>query len=207
MLYDIPVQRCNMPTSRTPCPWIGLLILLADPILPDHCFPPDVPSGEQQRCLSSFCTLSLDTRCSLSTTADITTCYRVGVVVVASFPKACDVLLGIPGCLLDLFSPHKGTENSNSNISKISWTTSFVSRKYMERTSFFKLSRCWLFGTFLPDNENAGGSAICIHRDLLPEEAIVTHVVTGQGRDHPVNIRSGRHSLVFVNVHFEPELP
>ena len=40
-----------------------------------------------------------------------------GMVVVASFPKACDVLFGIPGGLLDLFSPDKGTENSNSNIS------------------------------------------------------------------------------------------
>ena len=63
-----------------------------------------------------------------------------------------------------------------------------------------------LFGTFLLDNENAGGSAICIHRDLLPEEAIVTHVVTSQSRDHLVNIRTGRHSLVIVNLHFEPEL-
>ena len=63
-----------------------------------------------------------------------------------------------------------------------------------------------LFGTFLPDNENAGGSAICIHRNLLSEDAIVTHVVTCQGRDHLVNIRSGQHSLVIVNVHFEPEL-
>ena len=62
-----------------------------------------------------------------------------------------------------------------------------------------------LFGSFLPDNENAGGSAICIDRDLLPEEAIATHVVTCQGRDHLVNIRSGRHNLVIVNVHFEPE--
>ena len=43
-------------------------------------------------------------------------------------------------------------------------------------------------GTFIPDNENAGGSAICIHRDLLPEEAIVSHVVTCQGPDHLVNI-------------------
>ena len=63
-----------------------------------------------------------------------------------------------------------------------------------------------LFGTFLPDNENAGGSAICIHRDFLPEDAIVTHVGTCQGRDHLVNILSGRHSLVIVNVDFEPEL-
>ena len=60
-------------------------------------------------------------------------------------------------------------------------------------------------GTFLPVGENAGGSTICIHRDLLPEEAIVTHLVTCHGRDHLVNIQSGRHNLVIVNVHFEPE--
>ena len=63
-----------------------------------------------------------------------------------------------------------------------------------------------LFGTFLPDNENAGGSAICILRNLLPDDVIVTHVVTCQGRDHLLNIRSERHSLVIVDVHFEPEL-
>ena len=63
-----------------------------------------------------------------------------------------------------------------------------------------------LFGTFLPDNEKAGGSAICIRKELLPEEAIVTHLVTCHGRDHLVNIQSDRHSLVNVNVHFEPDL-
>ena len=62
------------------------------------------------------------------------------------------------------------------------------------------------FGAFLPDNENAGGSAICIHRDLLLEEAIVTHLVTCHGRDHLVNIKSGRHNFVIVNVHLETEL-
>ena len=61
-------------------------------------------------------------------------------------------------------------------------------------------------GTFFHGNENAGGSAICIHRDLPPEEAIVTHMITCQGRDHNVNIQSGRQSLVIVIVHFEPEL-
>ena len=34
--------------------------------------------------------------------------------------------------------------------------------------------RLKFFGTFIPGNENAGGSAICIHKDLLPEDAIVT---------------------------------
>ena len=49
-------------------------------------------------------------------------------------------------------------------------------------------------------SENAGGSTISIRRDILLEEAIVTHLVTGHGRDHLVNIQSGRHNLVVVNV-------
>ena len=61
-------------------------------------------------------------------------------------------------------------------------------------------------GTFAPGNENAGGSAICIHRDILPEEAVVSHLITCQGRDHIVSVQSGRHNLVIVNVHFEPEV-
>ena len=35
-----------------------------------------------------------------------------------------------------------------------------------------------LIGMLIPGNENAGGSAICIHKDLLPEDAIVTHMIT-----------------------------
>ena len=103
---------------------------------------------------------------------------------------------------LDLFSPNRRTESSNSNISRSSLTptTSYVSRRCMERTSISRLFRCWLrelcfFGTFTPENEDAGGSAICIHSD-----------VACHGRDHLVNIQSGRHNLVIVNVHFEPEL-
>ena len=53
---------------------------------------------------------------------------------------------------------------------------------------------------------NAGGSAICIREDLLPDDAVVTHVITCQGRDHIVNVRSGYRSIVVVNVHSEPEL-
>ena len=55
------------------------------------------------------------------------------------------------------------------------------------------------FGTFILERKR-GGSTICIHRDILLEEAIVTHLVTGHGRDHLVNIQSGRHKLVVVNV-------
>ena len=59
-----------------------------------------------------------------------------------------------------------------------------------------------IFGTFFPENQNAIRSAVCIHKDLVPEEAIVTHLVTCQGRDHIVHIQSGKQSLVIVNVHF-----
>ena len=59
---------------------------------------------------------------------------------------------------------------------------------------------------FLPKNAKTGGSAICVHKDLLPDEAMVTQVVSCQGRDHIVSIRAGCRSLVVVDVHFEPEL-
>ena len=81
----------------------------------------------------------------------------------------------------------------------------------MERDEFLQViqvvaPRFRLFGTILPDNVKAGGSAICIHWDLLLDEAIVTHFITCHGRVHLVNIRTERHSLLIVNVHFEPEL-
>ena len=66
--------------------------------------------------------------------------------------------------------------------------------------------RFQLYGTFIPGNANSGGSALCIHKDLLLDDAVVTHVVTCQGRDQIVNARSGCQILVVVNVHFEPEL-
>ena len=67
-------------------------------------------------------------------------------------------------------------------------------------------SRFLFFGTFIPGNENAGGSAICIHKDLLTDKATVTHIVTCPGRDHIVSIQSERTKLVMAKFHFEPEL-
>ena len=55
------------------------------------------------------------------------------------------------------------------------------------------------FGTFIPGNDNAGGSAICNHKELLLEDAIVTHMITCQGRDHIVSVQSGRQSLVICH--------
>ena len=78
-----------------------------------------------------------------------------GMDVALSFPKACDdVLLGTPGVSLDLFSSNRRTESSNSDISRDSLTptTFYVSKRCMERTSIFRLFRCWLrdFGSLVP---------------------------------------------------------
>ena len=138
---------------------------------------------------------------------------QCGTGAAPSFPRVYVVLLGTPWALLDLFSPDKGTGNPNSNISKklLDHNNIICLQEVHGKDQFLQAIQVLapqfrLFGTFLPANENAGGSAICIHRDLLPEEAIVTHSVSCHGRDHLVNIRSERHSLVIVNVHFEPEL-
>ena len=66
--------------------------------------------------------------------------------------------------------------------------------------------RFQLFGTIIPGNENAGGTASCIHKDLLPDDATVTHFVTCPRRGHTVSIQSDWTKLVIVSVHFEPEL-
>ena len=102
--------------QEDPCPWTGLLIRLADPIFPDPRYNNKVlfkllhvPAGDRM--------FSKHNR----------RCYNVlqgGMDVAPSFPKACVEILATPEALWDLFSPDKGTENSNSNISKDSlWPT------------------------------------------------------------------------------------
>ena len=114
---------------------------------------------------------------------------------------------------MDLWFPHNFPGNRNminsDDLSKT--TTSSAFKKYMRRMSFSRPFRYWLrdSGYMIRLNQATqmqGGSAICIHKDLLPGDAVVTHVVTCQGRDHVVNVRSGCQSLFVVNVHFEPEL-
>ena len=122
-----------------------------------------------------------------------------GMVVAPFFLKACAVLLGLLGALSDLSSP-LFDRNNIICLQEVHGKDEFLQTIQVLAPQFR------LFGTFLLNNENAGGSAICIHRDLLPKEALVTHVITCHGRDHLVNSQSERHSLVIVNVHFEPDL-
>ena len=53
-----------------------------------------------------------------------------------------------------------------------------------------------MFGTFIPDNVNAGGSAILIHEGLLPDHAVIAHETTQQERDHVIRIRTDESALV-----------
>ena len=48
-----------------------------------------------------------------------------------------------------------------------------------------------MFGTFVLDNVNAGGSAVFVHDNLLPDLAVGTHEITYRRRGHIVTIRSG----------------
>ena len=172
--------------------------------------PPDVPSGEQHR--GAF-------------PASIRSRWRQGAL--QAQPQMLQRATGWDGCgrflseglrcitwntrvlVGSIFSRQRSREFKLKNYLQNSWTTttSFVSRKYMERTSFFKLSTCWLrdFGSVVlffltnEDRQSAYTGTFCLKKLLL-------HVFTCQGRDHLVNIQSGRHSLVVANVHFEPEL-
>ena len=190
-------------SQQDPCPWIGLLTLLADPILPDPRFLLLFPVATNNKVLFQLLNVLGGDRALFTHNRRYYNVLQGGMDVVPSFPKACDVLIGTPWALLDLFSPDKGKLLDHNNIICLQ---ELHGKDELLQAIQVLAPRFRLFGTFLPDSENAGGSAICIHRDLLHEDSIVTHVVTCQGRDHLVNIRSGRHSLVFVNVHFEPEL-
>ena len=126
-----------------------------------------------------------------------------GMDVAPSFLKAWGVLLGT------LFSRQGNRESKLNYLRRLS-DAIFCLQEVHGRDEFHQaiqvLAPRFFCGTFIPGNENAGGSAICIHRKLLPEEAVVTHLVICQGRDHLVNIQSGRHNLVIVDVLFGPEL-
>ena len=109
--------------------------------------------------------------------------------------------------LLDLCSPDEGTESSNSYLKRL-FDTIFRLQEVHGKDEFLQaiqvlVPKFRLSGTFLVDNENAGGTAICIHRHLLLEEALVAHLITCQGRHHLVNIQPERQNLVIVNVDFE----
>ena len=201
-----------MLTSGSPWPcWTVDPIARFDQFRPSSS--PEDPNGRTTtRRSSSFHTLPLETGCS-STTSSSQRVLQVGIHVANSLTEVCDVSLGTPGVLLDRFvSSQKNREFKLKYFRKLFDTNNILCLQEVQGKDEYLQAvqvlapRFRFFGTFNPGNENAGGSAICIHKELLPEDAIVTHMITCQGRDHIVSIQSGRQSLVIVNVHFEPEL-
>ena len=210
---DLTCSKTFLFRDATCLPLGPMSMSLEWPVNPFGRSAPVVPSGDRQEGALSASERSRWRQDALqsSTTEDITTYCRVRWMLPPSFPKACDVFLGTLGALLDLFSPNRRTESPNSIISKNSLDHNIICLQEVHGKNEclpaiqVLAPRFRLFGTIHLDSEYAGGSAICIHRDLLLEDALVTHVVTCHGRDHLVNSQSGRHNLVIVNVHFEPE--
>ena len=81
----------------------------------------------------------------------------------------------------------EGAVFSRQTKDSLTTTTFYVSRRCMERTSFFKLSRCWLrnFSSLVPL------FLIMKTREDQLSAFTVSHVITCHGRDHLVNIQSG----------------
>ena len=174
---------------------------------------PEVPSDDQQRDALPACTLSRWKHNTLQAPPQIlqrTTGWD-GCGPFLSEGMRC-VTWNTQGLVGSVFSRQRNRELKLNYLKKLLDHNNIIclhdvlgKNEYLQAIQVLA-PRFRFFGTFIADNENAGGSAICIHRDPLPEEALVTHLITCQGRDHLVNIQSGRHNFVIVNVHFEPEL-
>ena len=80
-----------------PCPWIGLLILLADPILPDPRFLLRFPATNNNETLFQSPHVPVGDRMLFKHNRRYYNVLQGGMDVAPSFPKACDVLLGTPG--------------------------------------------------------------------------------------------------------------
>ena len=110
---------------------------------------------------------------------------------VSMFLKAVfDVSPGIKEGLLDLHFLHKlpGKENITTSVDFTGSNDIICLQEIHGKDEFLQalqfLDPCLqLFGTFIPNNTNARVSSICIQKDLLLDDAIVTHVGTCQGRD------------------------
>ena len=110
-----------------PCPWIGLLILLQDPIFPDLRCVLKFPAASNNEVFFQLPHVPVGDRMLFKRDRRYYNVLQGGMDVVLFFLKACGVLLGTPG-LVGSVSSNKRTESSNSNVSKDSLTpTTFMS--------------------------------------------------------------------------------
>ena len=164
MFYDVPVQYCHMHTSRAHV--LGLAYRSS--------LPPEVPSGEQQLGALPVSTRSRWRQGALRTQQQIlqrTTGWD-GCAPFLSEGVRC-MTWNTRSLVGSVFSRRRNRECKHKYLKRLLDNNNIIC--FQEKDEFFQAiqvlaPRFRLFGTFLPDNENAGGSAICIHRDLLPEE-------------------------------------
>ena len=105
------------------------------------------------------------------------------------FPKACDVLLGTPGLVGSVFSKQRNREFKLKYLKRLSDANNLlcpggawkgrVSSGYSGVGSAISV----FVVHFFLITKNAEGWAVCVHMDLLLEEAIVTHLVSCHGRE------------------------
>ena len=184
-----------------PCLWSGQWIRLQDLIIPDLRSFLKFPTTINNEALFQFPHVPVGDRMLFKHLSMYYSVLEAGMDVALS-------LLEAPGVSLDrFFSKQKNREFKLKYLRKLFDNNNNVvclqevhgKDEYLQAIQVLA-PRFRLYGTFFL--ENAGGSAICIHWDLLPEEAIVTHFIPCQGRDHIVHIQTGRQNLVIVNVHF-----
>ena len=106
-----------------------------------------------------------------------------GMDVAPSIPKACDENWNTRGLVGSVFSRQRNREFKLKYLKRLFDQEVHGKDEYLQAIQVLA-TQFQFFGTFIVDNENAGGSAICIHRNLPPEGAIVSHVISCQGRDH-----------------------
>ena len=112
---------------------------------------------------------------------------------------------------MDLQHLHNCAENRNTSLLRGLLRIIICLQEVHGKDEFFQAKQILVpqfrvLGTFEPNNLNAGGSAIHIHKNFFFDGAVISHVITCQGRDHTVSIHSGDSILVIVDVHFQADL-
>ena len=135
---------------------------------------------------SSFHTFPLETECSSITTADLTAHHRLGCIWPFPFGRHAMCYLEHQGCrcfFLQMEEQRFWTRMSQETLGRQQHLMSpGGARKERISSSYSGWLHEIVFGTLIPDKENAGLSAICIYKDLLLEEVIATPLVTCHGR-------------------------
>ena len=186
LFQNVPDQNCYLLTSRAYV--LGVVDPFARFDLSSSSLSPGVPCDEQQRGDLPASTRSRWRQDALQAPPQVlqrTTGWD-GCGPFLSEGMRC-ITWNTRGLVESMFSKQKNREFKLKYLKKFFDTTNILCLQEVYGKDEYRQAiqvlapRFWFFGTFIPVNENAGGSAICIHRDILPQGAIVTHLITCQG--------------------------